>query len=36
LDVQARNIDEIPEAVQRAAAKLTGCEEEDFDFEVRY
>lgn len=36
LDVHARNVGEIPVAVQRAAAKLMGREEQDFDVEVRY
>ena len=36
LDVHARNVGEIPEAVQRAAAELMGRKEDDFDVEVRY
>ncbi|RAM37261.1 transcriptional regulator [Arthrobacter globiformis] len=36
LKTHARRVDEIPDAVRDAAAKLTGRPKDDFDIEVRY
>ncbi|MFC7849391.1 hypothetical protein ACFUTU_13045 [Arthrobacter sp. NPDC057388] len=36
LEVDARNVEEIPEVVQQAASKLTGRKEEEFDVDVRF
>ncbi|MDR6794617.1 hypothetical protein J2W89_003799 [Pseudarthrobacter oxydans] len=36
LEVDAKNVGEIPEAVQAAAARLTGRDKSEFIIEVRY
>lgn len=36
LEVAVKNVGEIPEAVQAAAAKLTGRDKSEFIIEVRY